>query len=81
MYDAFETLFRNQPWGMIVIVVLIGAMAGVITGIAKEIRKFACHRREAELKHELVERGLSVEEIERIVRARSTDRVDAGQNV
>jgi hypothetical protein len=81
MYDAFEALFRNQPWGMIVIVVLIGSLAGVITGIAKEIRKFACHRQETEFKRELVERGLNVDEIERLVRARSTERVDAGQNV
>jgi hypothetical protein len=42
--------------------------------VATQVRKYACHRHDVELKHDLVERGLTVDEIERIVRVRSTDK-------
>jgi hypothetical protein len=58
------------PFNMVVLVVLIGCTTSVITSIFKQIRKYACHRREVDLKRELVERGLSVDEIERIVAAK-----------
>jgi hypothetical protein len=68
MGDALRTLLDN--W--IVAIVLICVVASVITSIAKQIRKYACHRNEVELKRDLVERGLSVEEIERIVAAKGS---------
>jgi hypothetical protein len=57
------------PFNMIVLVVLISCVAGVIGTVVKEARKFACHRQELLWKRDLVERGLSVEEIERVVAA------------
>ena len=57
------------PFNMIVLVVLICSAAGVVTTLLKELRKFACHRQELVWKRDLVERGLSVEEIERVVAA------------
>jgi hypothetical protein len=72
MTDFFQSIINIQsPFNMIVVVVLIGSVAGVIGTIAKQIRKFACHRGEMQLKRELVERGLSVEEIERVIAAKS----------
>jgi hypothetical protein len=68
MGDALRTLLDN--W--IVAIVLICVVASVIASIAKQIRKYACHRNEVELKRDLVERGLSVEEIERIVAAKGS---------
>ena len=69
MGDTFlQTLFDH--W--IVTIVLICVAASVITSIAKQLRKYACHRNEVELKRDLVERGLSVEEIERIVAAKGS---------
>jgi hypothetical protein len=68
MGDALRTLFDH--W--IVAIVLICVVASVITSIAKQLRKYACHRNEVELKRDLVERGLSVEEIERIVAAKGS---------
>lgn len=59
------------PFNMIVLICLFFAVTGVVTGIAKEIRKFGCHRQDIDFKRELVDRGLSSEEIERIVAARS----------
>jgi hypothetical protein len=68
MGDTLRTLFDN--W--IVAIVLVCVVASVITSIAKQLRKYACHRNEVELKRDLVERGLSVEEIERIVAAKGS---------
>jgi hypothetical protein len=59
------------PFNMIVLVCLFFAVTGLFTGIAKEIRKFGCHRQDIDFKRELVDRGLSVEEIERIVAVKS----------
>jgi hypothetical protein len=58
------------PFNMVVLVVLIVCTTGVFTSIFKQIRKYACYRRDIDLKRELVERGLSVDEIERIVAAK-----------
>jgi hypothetical protein len=58
------------PFNMIVLIVLIVATAGVVGTIVKQVRKYACHRQELEFKRELLDRGLPVDEIERIVRAR-----------
>jgi hypothetical protein len=63
------------PFNMIVLVVLIVMAAGLVGTIAKQARKWACHRQELEFKREMLDRGLSADEIERVVRARgpSTD--------
>jgi hypothetical protein len=60
----------RTPFNMIVLVVLISCAAGIVTTLFKELRKFACHRQELNLKRDLVERGLSVEEIERVIAAK-----------
>ena len=51
--------------------VLIFAGASLIGTLAKQARKYACHQQELALKRDLVERGLTVEEIERIIAANS----------
>jgi len=56
----------------VVLLILGGALTGVITSLAKQVRKYACFRQETALKRELVERGLSVEEIERVLAAKSS---------
>ena len=57
------------PFNMVVLIVLIGSVAGVIGTIAKEVRKYVCHRSELDLKREMLERGLSSQEIERVMGA------------
>jgi hypothetical protein len=69
MSKSFLEMLLNN-W--IAVLILGSVLAGVITSIAKQIRKYGCFRQEVELKRELVERGLSVEEIERLVAAKST---------
>ena len=58
------------PFNMIVLIVLICASAGIVTSIAKEIRKYACHRQELDFKRELLDQGLSSNEIEHVVSAK-----------
>ena len=53
------------PFNMVVWIVLICSVAGVITGVAKQTRKYFCHREEIELKREMFESGMSADEIER----------------
>lgn len=68
MDSVLRMLFDN--W--IVTIVFVCVMASVISSIAKQVRKYGCHRNETELKRDLVERGLSVDEIERIVAAKGS---------
>jgi hypothetical protein len=75
--DSVFELFRGilsipAPFNMVVLIVFIVCTTGVITSLFKQIRKYGCHRRDADLKRELVERGLSVDEIERIMAARGS---------
>jgi hypothetical protein len=58
---------------MVVLIVLIGSVAGVVATIVKEVRTYLCHRNEIELKREMVDRGMESEEIERVMSARTDD--------
>jgi hypothetical protein len=79
IFDLFQAIMSmGSPWNMIVLVVLITCTTGVFTSMFKQIRKYGCHRRDVDLKRELVERGLSVEEIERIVAAKGSASRDSG---
>jgi hypothetical protein len=61
---------------MVVVIVAIVMVTGVITSIGKQIRKYACLRHEIEFKRELVDRGMTANEIEQIVKARSPSHLD-----
>jgi hypothetical protein len=60
--------YNENVW----VLIPLGFMAaGAITALAAQVRKYASHRHELEFKRDLVERGLSIEEIERVVAAKS----------
>jgi len=61
------------PFNMVVLVVLIGSVAGVIGAIASEVRKYLCHREEMELKREMLDRGMDPQEIDRMMHAKTAD--------
>jgi hypothetical protein len=70
MLELFHSIVdMPAPFNMIVLVVMFGCAAGVLTGIAAQIRNYACHRADIGFKRELIDRGLSAEEIEQITRA------------
>jgi hypothetical protein len=73
MTDIFHSIMAMPaPFNMVVLIVLIGAVAGAVKLVATEVRRFGCHRQEIDFKREMVERGLSAEEIERILAAGSS---------
>ena len=75
MFELFKAIIDIEtPFNMIVLVALFGCAAGVLGAIAKEIRKYGCHRQEVEFKRDLVDRGLPADEIERIIAAQGPAR-------
>lgn len=76
MSDLIQHVFSlPTPFSMIVVIVALVMATGIITSIAKQIRKYTCLRQEIEFKRELVDRGMSADEIEKIVKARSPERL------
>lgn len=74
MTELLRTIVDIQPpFNMVVLIVLIGSVAGILGSIATQIRKYACHRQDIEFKRDLIDRGMSAEEIERIIAARRRD--------
>jgi hypothetical protein len=74
--NQFIEFFNHleAPWNMIVLVMLITCFANVLKTIAKQSGVYASHRADLGFKRDLVERGLSVEEIERLIAAKSVNR-------
>ena len=70
MKEFMQWITAGGPFGIVVLCVLIGTAGGVISLIVNQIGSYVTHRADLQLKRELVERGLSVEEIERIVSAK-----------
>jgi len=78
MIEIFQRIVSMQtPFNMFVLVVLIVSGTGLITSIAKQCRKYACHRQELEFKRELLDRGMSIDEIERVVRVHHEESLTA----
>jgi len=76
MVNAVQSIAGiDPPFNMIVLVVLIVMSAMLAGGVAKQIREWACHRQELEFKRELVERGMTAEEIVKVIEASGLDNV------
>jgi hypothetical protein len=74
MSEFFKSVMSiGAPFNMVVLIVLIGSLCTLLGTIASQVRIFANHRADVQLKRELVERGLSVEEIERVIHAKPSD--------
>ena len=57
------------PFNMIVLVVFLMVVGGIFTTFFQQLRKFACHRQELNFKRDLLDRGLTADEVEQIVQA------------
>jgi hypothetical protein len=66
LFDLIRDL--PTPFNMVAVLCLIFAVASVIGSFFKQLRKYVCHRQEIEFKREMVDRGMSAEEIESVVR-------------
>ena len=70
--DSFmQGIFRLEtPFNMVAVIIMIIMAASVLTALITQIRKYACHRQELDFKREMLDRGLSTDEIEQIVQAK-----------
>lgn len=57
------------PFNMVVIIIAMIFGSWMLCDFAGHLRKYFSHRDELQLKRELVDRGLGVDEIERIINA------------
>jgi hypothetical protein len=58
------------PFNMVVLIVLIASVAGVIKTVVKQCGAFAQQRQDLAFKRELIDRGMSADEVQRVVEAR-----------
>jgi hypothetical protein len=72
MSDALRSIVDiPPPFNMIVLIVLIITAGSAFSAVVGQVRKYFTHRQELEFKRELLDRGMSAEEIERLVRVQS----------
>ena len=75
MSDLLHSLQNvPAPFNMIVLLAVIGGFVAVLCTAIVQVRLFAEHRADLQLKRELVERGLSADEIERVVASKSSSK-------
>jgi len=68
MYGIIKTALEIQvPFNMIIVCTAFVMMTLAIGAIAKEVRLFAAHRMDLDIKREMLEQGSSAEEIERVL--------------
>ncbi|MCH7751720.1 MAG: hypothetical protein IH898_06140 [Planctomycetes bacterium] len=68
----------HTPFNMVATICLIFAVTSVIASVVKQIRKYVCHRQEIEFKREMLDRGMSAEEIEQVIEATPKEGIDHG---
>jgi hypothetical protein len=73
-FPSWRDVFQPSTLPFLVAIVAIGGgiLAGIITSILQHIRKVRTAEMEASLKAQMIERGMSAEEIERVLRAKTS---------
>lgn len=72
MSEFFQSVVSLPlPFNMVVLIVMFGCATAVISSIARETRKYYCHRNEMELKREMFDREMDAEEVEQVMRAKA----------
>jgi hypothetical protein len=59
------------PFNMAALIVLICAISGIITTVVKQTGAYARERQDLAFKRELIDRGMSADEVQRVVEART----------
>jgi hypothetical protein len=71
MLESLNSLLNVDSHAkLLVVIALIGCVVVVVTTIVVTLGTLSTHKAELQFKRDLVERGLSVDEIERIVSAK-----------
>ncbi len=66
------------PFNMIVAIVALVMATQIVVGVAKQIRRGVAHALDLNFKRTMIDRGLGVEEIERLLAAKSPSENDGG---
>ena len=70
MYEVITKVLEVPvPFNFLIMGLALCTLFGVIAVIATEVRKFATHRLDLEMKRELLDQGVPPEEIESVLRA------------
>jgi hypothetical protein len=83
MTEAIVNLInRSDPQAVILFTLLFGGglIVGLVATICGFIHNFRKHESEMNLKHEMIARGMSAEEIERVLAATSTSAKSKSSN-
>ncbi len=65
--------FFTSPFSIAIVAIVAVFVSQIVHSIVAGVREIVKHRNEIELKQSLIARGMSAEEIERIVQATSTE--------
>jgi hypothetical protein len=71
-----KILSLPTPFNMVVMIVAISAGAGIIASIVQQIRNYACLKHELDFKRDMIDRGMSVAEIEQLMAAKLPTQTD-----
>jgi hypothetical protein len=71
LYDLLNGIDPNQRWLLLVIVIgcSVGLILGTVGIVASTIRSVQRNRAEIQLKREMIDRGMSADEIAKIIEA------------
>lgn len=70
MYEAFAQVFEVQgPYVVPVATVLFVSIAGAVVLVARQVRICVTHRMDLDAKREMIDRGMSADQIERVLAA------------
>lgn len=74
LFASWESFFDlPTPFNFVVVLCGIFVVGSAIGVIAKYIRDFAIYRQELAFKREMIDRGLTADEIERLIASRAVD--------
>jgi hypothetical protein len=63
------------PFNMIIVIMAIIFGTGIITSVAKQVRKYFCLREELQFKREMIDRGMSPQEIEKLIKCKTPSQI------
>src|SRR5690242_2075818 len=71
--DLFRDLDANKRFALVVVVIgcATGVICTVVTFVSSTINSIHCRRVEAEMKRDMIERGMTADEIAKIIEAAS----------
>ena len=81
LFASWQSIFNlPAPFNFVVVLCGLFVVGSAIGVIAKYIRDFAIYRQELAFKREMIDRGLTADEIERLIATRAIDLANAEED-